>query len=29
MDDCFYIFWGLIEKNKKKRKTEAVCDGCC
>ena len=29
MDDCFYIFGRLMEKNKKKRKTEAVCDVCC
>ena len=28
MDDCFYIFGRLMEKNKKKRKTEAVCDVC-
>ena len=29
MDDCFYIFGELMEKNKKKRKKEAVCDVCC
>ena len=28
MDDCFYIFGRLMEKNKKKRKTEAVFDVC-